>query len=252
MGAHRAAPSDAADLHSLDLGGRTVAFRLRRSARRRIRIVVTREGAVEVRAPPRASVTLIFDAVRAQARWLIRTLARVEALPPRPAPPRYADGETLPFLGRPCLLRVAAGRTNGARLRGGVLHVTVRGGADPARTRRAVEEWYRRRAAALFVRLMRKCARMAARHGLPPAALTLRCMRTRWGSCTAKGRITLNVYLAQAPIECAEYVLMHELCHRVHLNHSPAFYQLLDACLPDWRERRRRLNQIALPRAEQK
>lgn len=85
-------------------------------------------------------------------------------------------------------------------------------------------------------------------HILSPSAVRIRAMKTRWGSCNyAKGTLNFNLYLADAPKECIEYVIMHEFAHFVHPDHSPKFHALMDKLMPDWRERRSKLNQKTIP-----
>ena len=83
------------------------------------------------------------------------------------------------------------------------------------------------------------------RIGVEQPHVTLRIMRTRWGSCRkASGRITLNTELGRRGYDLAEYVLVHELCHLIELNHGAGFYALMDRHLPDWRERKARLDPL--------
>ncbi len=104
--------------------------------------------------------------------------------------------------------------------------------------------WYRERAERVFHERLEICRKQVAAFGIDhPGGFTLRRMRKRWGSCSRDGRILLNTQLVGAPKTCIDYVIVHELCHVVHHNHSPAFYTLLSACMPDWRERQRLLAQ---------
>ena len=82
-----------------------------------------------------------------------------------------------------------------------------------------------------------------ARMGVQAGSIRFREMVSRWGSCqTVTGHITLNLRLGLVPPECMEYVLVHELCHLIHPDHSPAFHDEMTCLMPDWEARKRRLN----------
>ncbi|MDR2085592.1 MAG: M48 family metallopeptidase [Dysgonamonadaceae bacterium] len=71
---------------------------------------------------------------------------------------------------------------------------------------------------------------LARKHGFTYQSVTIRKSKTRWGSCSSKKTISLSLYLMLLPLHLKEYVLLHELCHTIHMNHSPAFWALLDQC----------------------
>ena len=87
---------------------------------------------------------------------------------------------------------------------------------------------------------------IASRHGVSKPLSAICTMRRRWESCSASGQLTLNVNLAQTPGHCIEYIIMHELCHIKHHNHSKAFYSLLTRCQSDWLRRKETLDKFRL------
>jgi len=120
--------------------------------------------------------------------------------------------------------------------------VAVRDRAVAGRVEQLVGRWYRDRAREVFAERVAACYPRVQGLGVAPPVLTVRAMRTRWGSASAAGRITLNLKLVQVPASLIDYVVYHELCHLVAPHHGRAFYDLLGKVLPDWRERRERLN----------
>jgi predicted metal-dependent hydrolase len=231
---------------ALHYGRRSIPYRLHLSQRKRLRIVVTPALEVRAYAPAQFSEEDILEAIRSKAPWIARQLDTMRQFHPLPMPHKYLSGETFTYLGRQYRLRVEMGDAAPAKLRGRFLHVRVPDKGDTAAIRKLVDAWFRTRAAETFNRYLTKLAEVGARHGIPEPQLVIRRMRTRWGSCTAAGGITLNVALVQVPVHCIEYVIMHELCHLKHHNHSKAFYRLLTRCMPDWERRRVTLQAIAI------
>lgn len=230
----------------IEFGKRRIPYLLTRQKRKRIRILVAPDLSVSVSAPLRAKDEEIEHVLSQKARWIARKLAQMEQFHPLPAPKKYVSGETFCYLGRQYRLKVEIGEKSPAKLKGKFLNVSVPDKQDREAVKLAVESWYRQRAEETYARYLKKCAEVSGRHGIPDAALTLRKMRTRWGSCSSKGRITINTNLIQAPVHCIEFVIMHELCHLKHHNHSPAFYKLLTQCMPDWNKRKETLQNVII------
>jgi predicted metal-dependent hydrolase len=84
----------------------------------------------------------------------------------------------------------------------------------------------------------RRVAHYAPIVGVSYGRITIRNQKTRWGSCSGKGNLNFNCLLMLAPLEVLDYVVVHELCHRREMNHSPRFWALVEQVLPDWRQRR--------------
>ncbi len=76
--------------------------------------------------------------------------------------------------------------------------------------------------------LPQRLAQLAAQHNIKYNNVTIRDSHSRWGSCSTQGSISLSIYLVLLPIELIDYVLRHELCHTIHMDHSPQFWALLD------------------------
>ncbi len=239
---------------ALVYGERTIGYVIRPGRCRFVKIVVKSADEVEVRVPPRVSSKTAHAFVAQQAEWILQAMEK-EASKPRMAPLKYATGETFFYLGKPYRLEVAHSVWKTVTREEGVLRVTLHDKANHARVKELVDAWFRTQAETLLGKYLAETVERFGsriRHAQCPLALrsdaqpkglrlTVRVMKTRWGSCSKDGHITLSTELIHAPRRLIEYVIVHELCHLVHLDHSPAFYFQLARCLPDWEERRREL-----------
>lgn len=226
--------------------GEVLGFRFLRSARRTIAIYVNRDGSVLVRAPQRAAFAEICLFLRERWDWLQQHRRRFLNEPP-PRTLLFRDGEPVLHLGEELTLRLCEGRRSRALRMGQELHLAVppRAPEDSSAVVAAVEAWQRQEALLLFPQRLRQCHEAMSGLRLPAPQLRVRKMRSRWGSCSRSAVITLNLELIRMPLDCIDYVITHELCHLVEFNHSPRFYELQSRFIPDWRERKLRLETLA-------
>ncbi|MCW3039664.1 MAG: family metallopeptidase [Solirubrobacterales bacterium] len=203
-----------------------IPYRVRRSTRaRRVRVVVHPDATVEVVLPARARERDAAEAMRQLDDWVTRRLAEVRSQARRTAPP----AGTVPYLGTLLTLVPEAGRT---QVHGQGLRLWVPAG-DP---RPALERWYRRRARE---EIAPRLDEAAAAVGRTYTTLAVRNQRTRWGSCSSSGAMSFNWRLLLAPPAVLDYVVWHEACHLVHLDHSPRFWALVATHRPAYREQQR-------------
>lgn len=222
-------------------GTRTIQFDLERRAVKHLTIRVQPSGAVEVIAPAHSAEASVIGRVARRGRWILRQQRMFEAVLPAPSE-RRVSGQSIRYLGRQYRLRIRSGSPAGIRMSRGVVEIVVKDkqpdktGATPP-----LERWLRGRAQQKLAERFQRCTEAVHRFGITPKGFGLRRMPRRWGSCGADRRILLNPALICAPVDCIDYVIIHELCHLRHHDHGPRFYELLTRLLPDWKLRKARL-----------
>lgn len=198
---------------------------LRRSARaRRFSLRVSSlDGRVTLSMPVRAREAEAMAFARSQEGWLRQALSRV------PQGAVVAMGAEIPFEG--AMLRLTPGAGRAIRIEDG--HLLVPG--DPLQAGARVAAWARARARD---RLAVAVDRYAAQVGRKVTQVALRDTRSRWGSCTANGRLMFSWRLIMAPPAALDYVAAHEVAHLVEMNHSPAFWAVVERLYPAWQVQR--------------
>lgn len=208
-----------------------LAYRLIRSPRKTIVLQVAVTGEVTVRAPLQAPLALIEQFVAGKRGWLERTQQRMAAKP-QPLALRLEPNDEVPYLGVTLQLRWVAAGNKAERVRG----VLMLPQGSLAERKAALINWYYEVAQPLFQAAVDEHFPYFAELGYERPKLHIKNMKTRWGSMSGKGNMSLNVNLMQLPLQCLHHIVVHELCHLVHMNHSPDFYALLEKRYPSWRE----------------
>lgn len=226
------------------IGARTIEYEVRRSERAgRKRIEVT-PGGVEVIVPADVAEEDVQRFVDSRRRWLHdkteEVREEVERLKGR-TPEGFHSGAKVLFRGRYLKLRVESADGDEPSLTyRTAFHVRVPRGLSPEKREEAaralVEAWLEDRLAEDARSVVR---RRGASHGLEPSGIRIKDQRTLWGSCGRDGVIRLDRKLARVPRPVFEYVVVHELCHLRHRDHSPGFWGLVKRVLPDYEERKR-------------
>ena len=234
--------------YSIPYGDSRIRFTVRQTLSRpkdKVAIHVAPDGRVTVDAPPDVALEQVRSAVTKRAQWISRHVETARCRMADVLPREYVSGEALYYLGRKYRLKVLVNTraAPAAAMRGGFIEVTVTQRNRDA-VRSVLEAWYRIRARAVFSeRMLVAGAPLRWLRQIP--AMRLQAMQFQWGSCSPAGRITLNPSLVKAPRECIDYVLLHELCHLQHHNHSASFYRTLDRHLPGWQDAKSRLDAMA-------
>ncbi|MBI4342052.1 MAG: M48 family metallopeptidase [Candidatus Omnitrophica bacterium] len=212
--------------------GRTIAYTIRSSTRARaIGLWIRPETGLVVTIPPTATLRQAEAFILRHQRWALRHLDRFAALSAR-LPRRWPYGSTLPYRGEEHAVRLEDGRRSGvARTNARELVVSMRQpGLEGAR--RLLKRWYLGEASAV---LTARTAALGQAMGVAWTRVTVRDPRSRWGSCSVQGRLSFSFRLVMAPPEVLNYVVAHELAHRVEPNHSPRFWAVVARHCPEYR-----------------
>lgn len=227
----------------IEIGGRTVVWRLERKEVKNLNLRIRRDGTVSVSANCFVSEEYIEKFIRAKASFILNALdhyADIERQ--KPARRLFADGEIFRVLGHELELKVLRGVKNSVTSDGRSIFLRVTEPFDADLKKKVLGGW--------LCALCRETVTAVCREiypkfsGIKFPEIRFRNMRTRWGSCmTQRSVLTFSYALAAVPRSCIEYVVMHEFTHFLHADHSARFYAQLSALMPDWRERKALLAQ---------
>ena len=226
------AATEALQLPLLEGAGGAGALRVRVSARsRRLTVRVYPGGRVEVAVPRGTRPRQIERFVARHRAWIEARVAELKSAP-RASEPALPAEVRLEALARTLEVRYLARARPGWRLAADGALEALGDAGDVERTRRTLRSWLTATARDALEPWLRALARA---HGFEVGEVQLRRQHTRWGSCSRTGTVSLNVCLLFQPQSVVRYLMLHELCHTRHMNHSDRFWGLVEAYEPDYR-----------------
>jgi len=205
--------------------------------RKSIKISIELPQNVLVLAPAGMKEKNVREVIDKKAEWIIRKLKEIKELGLLKSGKDYVEGETFMHMGRKSELAIAIDNSlkkpvvefDGKKFR---IRTNTR---EPEKLKKAMEDWYREKT---FEMLVEKVANFQRYFDQRPIDIRVKRQKSRWGSCSSEHRLNFNLKCSMAPSEVVDYIVVHEMCHMVHFNHSKEFWALVEKIIPEYRQRK--------------
>lgn len=225
-------------------GTTSIDYCIRNSPKKKdVTIVVDWNKGVSVVVPENIDQAYIDAVLRRKAAWILRRLAEFREIKPVSTHHEFISGEKIPYLGRQYRLKVVA-EDNASDVtltfqNGRFIAIAPKSSSPlwrQERIQQTFRDWYIRHGA---IKVQQRTTLYAPRLGLtPPSKIVIKDQQTRWGSCTKNGIININWRILMAPMRIVDYVIVHELAHMIHADHSADFWSVVSSVMPDYDERK--------------
>ncbi len=215
---------------------RTVFGRRRREG---LRLTIQHDGSLKVTAPLRASMELVQEFVLANHDWIESQQAKVLEVRLKNPPRLFNEGEKFRVFGIERTLKFEASSNKRPRVELIEDHLLISSAPSertPEKIRKVIASYFDAQAR---LHLPERVEHFSKAMGVAPSGLSFRCQKTRWGSCSSLGHISFNWKLVFAPEAVIDYLVVHELAHLVHANHSKSFWDLVKKHDPECLRHRR-------------
>ncbi len=231
-------------LDQIQYGTTQINYSLEYADRKTLGIKVHPDKSVQVLAPLDSTADEVKKKIKVKASWILKQQDFFLSFQPLTPLRQFVSGETHLYLGKQYVLKLIKSDSQEVKLHGGRLEVSLKDKDDKKKVEQLLKKWYKGKADQHFNELYQSNQLLTNSFKKKPTGLKYRWMAKRWGSCDKDGGIHLNLELIKAPKKCIEYVLIHELCHLVHHDHSKAFYELLEKHYPNWKETKYKLEKL--------
>lgn len=225
-----------------------IEFVLTRKRMRNIIMRIKPDGSIAVSAPHRASLDDITRFIVSKSEWIIRTKEKLSSSVNelRYLPERIVNGQSVILLGQVYSLQILPSEVQGVFFQEDKICIHSRTPDDQELLSKIFSRWLGKYTRSTFEQLLHMFYPKMSACNIPFPKLLVRHLKSSWGLCRLREQsITLNSALIHTPLSCIEYVLLHELTHLKHFNHSKDFYTLLAQVCPDWKAQKQLLKKYA-------
>ncbi|QGZ73173.1 M48 family metallopeptidase [Aeromonas hydrophila] len=212
------------------LSYKDIQYRLKQSKRKTTSIFIERDGSVSVLAPEGYDAEKIEQILEQQRSWIYRNLAEWEDLNRTHVERQFVSGEGFPYLGSNYRLKLVDDQQEDLILKNGYF-LMRRDRAD--RGMELFKHFYRNKG---LTRVTKRVAYYAPKLGVDYRTVRVMELQHHWASCSTKGDLNFHWRCLMAPLSVLDYIVVHELAHRLHRNHNAAFWDAVDKVLPDYQK----------------
>ncbi len=230
-------------LRTVEADGNAISYTLERKPVKNINLRIRADQCVYVSAPKDVAAKMVDAFVVEKSVYILRALKKFKDRNRETVSEnKFVNGETVKFLGRNLRLKVKNASRSKVESDESYVTLYVKDVQDADLKKRVLETWLRKKCKDEITAICKKVYPQVKKYGIAFPEIQLREMVSRWGSCSPKkGFVTFNTALIAMPVSCIEYVVTHEFTHFLYPNHSKKFYQQLATFMPDWEERKKRL-----------
>lgn len=238
-------------MEHITYGNRKIKFNIKRGRRKKtVALQIQPNSTVVVLSPYFLDKDKIKEIVRKRARWIIQKQEKIKKLNAEMPQKEFVSGESFPYLGREYRLKVIKSKDEKCcpcKLMSGRFYVEINNKFSDRGASKIVKEklleWYIEHAKEKINERVQRYSKLI---GIIPQKIIIRNQEKRWGSCSHSGVLRFNWKAIMAPLSVLDYVIVHELCHRIHQNHSPDFWQKVGSVIPDYKKKREWLKENSL------
>lgn len=212
--------------------------------RKSIGIQVYPDCSVKIRVPKRLSQSKIDEIIKLKESWIVKKIEFfTQNQTTNTKPKEYLSGECFCFLDKQYTLKILESKTNFIELTQDFILIHKKAITD---TKNILTKWFLNQAKEVFTQRLQSNFQIFSKlHKYSFPTLKLRKMKSRWGSMSNFGVMTLNSHLIHVSLECIDYVIMHELCHLKWNNHGKKFYQLQEKIIPNYKDIKKKLESFS-------
>ena len=216
-----------------------IQYQLKRSDRKTASIYIERNGEVSLLVPNGLDDQQVEGLIEGKLRWIYKGLAEWKDLNATQVHREFVNGQGFPYLGRSYRLKIVPGDQTLVSLDDDYFLLKLNDQSKPD-IPSLFKSFYRRKGLELIPDRM---SPYATAMNVSPKSIRVQELQNRWGSCTPNGDIVFHWKSLMAPLTILDYVIVHELAHLIHKNHTAEFWKEIEKALPDYRERKQWLRE---------